>query len=140
MGYTIAIGETYLASRLEGTAKEHIRVEVKPALVPSPTNKSIICKNKRSWPSYVHWYQFCKFSNLIDLIFNENKCHKKAGYFDITDSFKEAIDNAITQYYMKHPDMISGGSQSYYLSNLIWLQYWTKHALDNCVCPVFVYS
>ncbi len=152
MGYSLSIGEAIIDYSIwEDDYKESsvsIAVEAEhhetaPAF-GEPTDHS----NQR-WPSYTQWHEFCKFTQLTDVFYQDKDFRGgHPGVFPITKTFQRHIDLALKAHKMRHPNAQATYEREANLSEeefmadgsycrLEWLKYWTDWALINCKHPVF---
>ena len=147
MGYTITIGQLEIRKEPEdgldctciSFSAEGVHHENAPAF-GEPTDH----ENQR-WPSYTSWSDFLRNAGLYDIFFYDDG-HLIGGHPGIrlvTPELKARIDLALKQYQELNPaakasfdDGVKGGT----LCRLIWLQYWTSWAFENCETPVIANS
>jgi hypothetical protein len=160
MGYNLTIGEACVDYNVDDSWFEQdyndysIRVEARsekhdaaPAF-GEPTDHT----NQR-WPSYTAWHNFCKFTNLYDLFYDDNERTLRGGHpgvMPVTKHMLFRVKKAKMQLKGKYPnlraeydvpdiseeeDMANGA-----LCRLLWLEYWFEWALENCEQPVLTNS
>ncbi len=147
MGYNLIIGEAIIEKYPEDEfgdgyveiTVEGARQDDAPAF-DDPTDYT----NER-WPSYTAWHEFAEAVGIEDILFDTDSNGSirggHPGHFLITDKFKSEIDSAVDRHMMKYPDAVptydSERPQDYQLPRLLWIQYWTDWALENCTNPIF---
>jgi len=148
MGYNLTIGEakiiTYAEDGLEADCTigaERIVHHDAPAF-GEPTDST----NER-WPSYTSWWEFCEFVGLTHAIYDSEQRSLRGGHpgaFPINEKFKKEVDLAMARLIAKYPNAVASYGENENdipeengaMCRLIWLQYWTDWALENCETPV----
>lgn len=104
------------------------------------------------WPSYSSWADFCEYTNLYDVFYNEsgNLHGGHPGVMPVTKDMKVRIDKAYMLLKGKFPNVIASFDKGELsdeefeanaaMCRMKWLQYWVNWSLENCRQPVFANS
>jgi len=147
MGYSLTIGEAQIESYNEDGLEAECRIYVKSINDPeSPAFGDPTDHTNHRWPSYTAWNDFAEFTGLWEALF-QNDGNIRGGHpgaFPINKDFKTAVDDAYKNHMVIFPDAVptyeTERPQDYQLCRLLWLQYWTDWALENCDNPVMANS
>jgi hypothetical protein len=148
MGYTFTIGNA--VPRHDKSDFPHLWAEWKvqkashPEAPTFPNDAMTSNGNARS-PSYGVWSEFCREVGLYDF-FYDSRGNLHAGHpgcIGLTKEDADAISAALTRYRAKAklPPGFEGwgykGPDRYdaWLARLIWLDWWTRWAVENCETP-----
>lgn len=157
MGYTFKIGN--LTETIEtddyGEYTSYNTDSVVLDDAPEFPNDELTGKSNSRSPSYTAWRDFCKSANIESVFYTESGhliCDHP-GYMPITQEMIDIIHNRLEEYQQKATlppgfdgfpsyDPISDtwispdkGKYDPTLARLLWLEFWTKWAFQNCKNP-----
>lgn len=91
-------------------------------------------------PGYSQWDDFCNSAGLHDLFFNQvtGLMRQHPGTFKITYDHYGKIASALKHWKEVHPEAqprMDSTDVDGILARLLWLEWWTDWALENCKTP-----
>jgi hypothetical protein len=160
MGYTFRIGNL-IETIEEDDDEPYTSYDVDSIVLydaPEFPNDELTGKSNGRSPSYSAWSDFCRKSDITHIFYDErgHLLGGHPGYVDITSDMVNTIEEKLQKYkkiatlppgFEGFPafNPISGdwetpdeGKYDHILARLIWLEFWTKWALENCEHPAIV--
>lgn len=99
------------------------------------------------WPSYTAWHNFCEFTGLEKLFYDEEYglISTHPGSVPLTSTHKEAVDMAYLKFKKDYPNAVAEFKENNpvknaFLCRLEWLKFWVDWSLANCEKPIFYNS
>ncbi len=149
MGYNLTIGEAKIITYTEDGLESASAVGAKSiARYDAPSFGEPTDGTNERWVSYTSWWDFCEFVGLTHAIYDSEQRSLRGGHhgaFPINEEFKKEVDAAMVRLREKYPFAVAiyGENENDVpeengaMCRLVWLQYWTNYALDNCTSPMF---
>lgn len=146
MSYSIYIGEACLeASETELTAEWIVKQEEEPDAPTCPGDDMTGRSNYRA-PGTLPWINTISLAGLDDLFFQTDHglMRDERRISHLTEAHYQEIHAALEHWQKCHPHAtprfgLEVADEDAVLARLIWLDWWVRWALNNCVHPALYY-
>lgn len=160
MGYTFKIGNLITTTEIDDD-EAYTSYDTESLVLddaPEFPNDELTGKSNSRSPSYSTWSNFCKDTGIYYLFYNVSG-HLHGGHPGYTDITKDMVDHIklmVERWKSKSKlppgfegfpiyDPLLGdyvtpdeGKYDHMLARLLWLEFWTNWALENCEKPAIV--